>query len=137
MPAPSAPVILIAEDDPEILAMLATRLARRSSRVIEVQDGDTAIAEAEKHRPDLVLLDVMLPGKTGWEVCRHLRRSEATRDAAIIIVTAIGEQLNEMTAGLYGADAHVNKPFEFTELDRQIDAALAARGKLNARHLDA
>src|SRR5688572_7686328 len=114
------PVILIAEDDPEILAMLSTRLSRRAARVIEVQDGDAAITEAERHRPDLVILDVMLPGRSGWEVCRHLRQSETNRQAGIIMVTAIGETLNEMTAGLYGADAFLDKPFEFDELDREI-----------------
>ncbi len=121
------PVVLIAEDDPEILALLASRLGKRASRVIEVQDGESAIIEAERHRPDLVILDVMMPNKNGWEVCRHLRQSAATEHAAIIILTAIGENLNQMTSPLYGADAYIDKPFDFEDLDRKIDAALRAR----------
>jgi DNA-binding response OmpR family regulator len=125
--ARKGPVVLIAEDDPEILALLSTRLGRRASRVIETQDGESAIVEAERHRPDLVILDVMMPNKNGWEVCRHLRQSPLTENAAIIMVTAIGENLNQITSPLYGADDFIDKPFDLDELDRKIDRALKAR----------
>ena len=119
--------ILVADDDPEILGMLSLRLARRGYEVAEAQDGEKTIAEARARRPDLIVLDVMMPLKNGWEVARALRQDETTKDIGIIILTAIGEKVNEMTSPLYGADEHIDKPFEFEELEKAIERVLAKR----------
>nr|HEX4315641.1 response regulator [Kofleriaceae bacterium] len=112
--------ILVVDDDPEILSMLGTRLQKRGYRVSTASDGNEAISLATKELPDIVLLDVMMPGKSGWEVARTLRQDPATHKIKIVMVTAIGAAVNEMTSPLYGADAHVDKPFEFEKLEKVI-----------------
>ncbi|MBS1124397.1 MAG: response regulator receiver protein [Deltaproteobacteria bacterium] len=114
------PNILIVDDDPEIVAMLSTRLGHRGYKVSSAGDGNRAIELVKRERPDLVLLDVMMPGKSGWEVVRTLKQDPLTQGIKIIMVTAIGKQVNEITAQLYGADAYVDKPFEFEKLEKVI-----------------
>lgn len=116
--------ILVVDDDPEIVAMLSTRLNARGFKVTTAGDGKAAIEVARRERPDLVLLDVMMPGKSGWEVARALRQDAATQGIKIVMVTAIGAQVNELTSPLY-ADGHIDKPFEFEKLERMIADALA------------
>lgn len=116
--------ILVVDDDPEILAMLTTRLGHRGYNVSSAVDGHGAIEQAKKAKPALVLLDVMMPGKSGWEVARALKQDPATQDIKIVMVTAIGAQVNELTSPLYGADAHIDKPFEFEKLERVISELL-------------
>ena len=118
--------ILVADDDPEILGMLSLRLQKRGYDVIEASDGEQTLEAARAQKPDLIVLDVMMPGKNGWEVARILRHDDSTRDIGIIMLTAIGEKMNEMTSPIYGADAHIDKPFEFTDLEEKIADVLAA-----------
>jgi DNA-binding response OmpR family regulator len=112
--------ILVVDDDPEIVAMLSTRLAHRGYKVSTASDGHRALELAKRERPDLVLLDVMMPGKSGWEVARALKQDPVTQSIKIVMVTAIGEHVNEITSPLYGADAHIDKPFEFERLEKVI-----------------
>jgi DNA-binding response OmpR family regulator len=116
--------ILVVDDDPEIVTMLSTRLGKRGYKVSTAEDGNRALEVAKRDRPDLVLLDVMMPGKSGWEVARALKQDPVTQAVKIIMVTAIGEKTNEITAPIYGADAHVDKPFEFEKLERVIGELL-------------
>jgi CheY-like chemotaxis protein len=116
--------ILVVYDDPEIVAMLNARLTKRGYKVSTAGDGKAAIELAKRERPDIVLLDVMMPGKSGWEVARALKQDPVTQDIKIVMVTAIGEKTNEITAPIYGADAHVDKPFEFEALERVITKLL-------------
>lgn len=117
--------ILVADDDPEILGLLATRLGKRGYRVIEAADGERALALAREQAPALVVLDVMMPRMNGWEVARSLRQGADTKHIKIVMLTAIGAQVNEMTSPLYGVDAYMDKPFQFAELESQIDELLA------------
>ena len=119
--------ILIVDDDPEIVAMLSTRLSARGYKVSTAGDGKTAIELAKRERPDLVLLDVMMPGKSGWEVARALKQDPVTQAIKIVMVSAIGEQVNAMTSPIYGADAHIDKPFEFERLERVIAGLISSR----------
>ena len=119
--------VLIADDDLEILALTRSLMRRRDLRVIEASDGDEAIRQILEHRPDLVILDVMMPGQTGWEVCRSIRETESLKDIGVIMLTGIGTQMNDMTSPLYGADAHLDKPFDPAELDRVVDRVLQKR----------
>ena len=121
------PVILIADDDPEILTMLGIRLSKKGYQVLEAVDGNQTLNLARKHHPDLVLLDVMMPGKNGWEVAKELRADEQFSNVGIVMLTAIGEKVNEMTSPLYGADAYVDKPFDFSDLEKKIKDVLSAR----------
>jgi CheY-like chemotaxis protein len=112
--------ILVVDDDPEIVTMLSTRLSKRGYTVSTASDGNKALELAKRERPDVVLLDVMMPGKSGWEVARALKQDPVTAHSKIVMVSAIGEKTNEITAPIYGADAHVDKPFEFEQLERVI-----------------
>ncbi|MGE0396032.1 MAG: response regulator [Kofleriaceae bacterium] len=117
--------ILVVDDDPEIVSMLSTRLTKRGYNVSTAADGHRALELAKRERPDIVLLDVMMPGKSGWEVARALKQDPVTQSIKIVMVTAIGESVNELTSPLYGADAHLDKPFEFEKLEKIIAKLLA------------
>jgi two-component system alkaline phosphatase synthesis response regulator PhoP len=119
--------ILVVDDDPEIVAMLTARLGHRGYKISSASDGHRAIELAKRDLPDIVLLDVMMPGKSGWEVARALKQDPATHGIKIVMVTAIGEQVNEITSPLYGADAHIDKPFEFERLERVIQGLVTSR----------
>lgn len=116
--------ILVVDDDPEIVTLLSTRLGKRGYKISTAHDGTRALELAKRERPDLVLLDVMMPGKSGWEVARALKQDPVTQNVKIVMVSAIGEKTNELTAPIYGADAHVDKPFEFEKLERVIGELL-------------
>jgi DNA-binding response OmpR family regulator len=120
----AARTILVVDDDPEIVTMLSLRLGKRGYRVLTAVDGVEAIEKAKRERPDLVILDVMMPGKNGWEVARAIRTDPVTDKIKVVMLTAIGESVNEMTSPLYGADAHIDKPFEFDRLEKTLQALL-------------
>ena len=116
--------ILVVDDDPEIVTMLSTRLGKRGYKITTAGDGHRALELAKRDKPDLVLLDVMMPGKSGWEVARALKQDPVTQACKIVMVSAIGEKTNAITAPIYGADAHVDKPFEFEKLESVISQLL-------------
>lgn len=117
---PHHPCVLVVDDDPEIVTMLSARLEKKGYRVVTASDGNQALAEAKRSRPKLIVLDVMMPHKTGWEVARALKQDPVTEGIKIVMLTAIGEQMNEMTSPLYGADAYFDKPFDFSSLEKKI-----------------
>src|SRR6478752_10216292 len=127
MPNDSKPIVLVADDEPSMVAMLSSHLRSKGFSVLEASDGDQAWELAQDHLPNLVLLDVMMPGMSGWEVCRKIREAVSLAHTGVIMLTGIGEALNEMTSPLYGADAHVDKPFEFADLDAKIEQTLEQR----------
>ncbi len=119
--------VLIADDDPEIRTLLTIRLKKAGFEVFDAADGEQTLAAVREHKPDLVVLDVMMPGKNGWEVAKELRRDEDLKHIGIVMLTAIGERINEMTSPLYGADDYVDKPFEFADLEAKLRAVLATK----------
>jgi DNA-binding response OmpR family regulator len=121
-----ASTVLVADDDLEILKLIVRILRGRGVNVLEATDGEEALALAEKHHPDLMILDVMMPGRTGWEVCRSVRDNADLKGVRVLMLTGIGERLNEMTSPLYGADAYLDKPFDVAELSAVIDRLLVA-----------
>lgn len=124
--AKNARSIVVVDDDPEIVGMLSTRLKTRGYEVSSASDGNAALELCRRLLPDLVLLDVMMPGKSGWEVARALKTDPLTSKIKIVIITAIGEQVNDATSPIYGADAHVDKPFEFDKLERLVERLLGS-----------
>jgi len=108
--------VLIAEDDLEIASMLRKTLSAEGYRITLTYDGEEALRAALAHKPDLVVLDVMMPQMNGWEVCKALRARQEFADVGILMLTAIGPNLNEMTAPLYGADDFLDKPFLIDDL---------------------
>jgi DNA-binding response OmpR family regulator len=130
--AESTPKILIADDSPEIRSLVKTKLASMKCEVLIAKDGEEALSLALSERPDLILLDVMMPGLTGWEVAKNLRQKPEMNGTAIIMVTGVGEVTNAATAPLYGADDHIDKPFELAELEYKVRKALSAKRRQNS-----
>ena len=125
----ATPTILVADDDIDILALVTRHLRTMSVKLLEASDGEEALRLAKREKPNLVILDVMMPGMSGWEVCRAIRDDESLADTGVIMLTGIGERLNEMTSPLYGADEFIDKPFDLGELDTKVRKVLAARKK--------
>jgi DNA-binding response OmpR family regulator len=124
------PVVLIADDEPTMLELVARHLRsldKPKMEVIEASDGDEAWRLARERLPDLVVLDVMMPGMSGWEVCRKIRQDAAFAHTGVLMLTGIGESLNEATSPLFGADDYIDKPFDFEDLDRKILGVLRRR----------
>jgi two-component system alkaline phosphatase synthesis response regulator PhoP len=123
--------ILVAEDEPSIVISLEFLLRGAGHDVTVARNGSDALTLTEKLRPDLVVLDVMLPVVDGFEVCRRIRGNSATRDTRILMLTARGRQ-SEMDKGLAaGANAYMTKPFATRELLETIASLLAgARSSL-------
>lgn len=125
------PKILVADDDPEILATVLHSLRSIEARIFEANDGEEALRLAREHKPDLVVLDVMMPVMSGWEVCRAIRDDVSLAATRVIMLTGIGERLNEMTSPLYGANDFLDKPFDLAELEakarRQLDERQGSR----------
>jgi DNA-binding response OmpR family regulator len=119
--------ILIADDEPNILISLEYLLVREGYRVSVARDGEEAFAAILRDKPALVLLDVMMPKKSGLEVCQELRANDATRDTLVLMLTAKGRE-TDVAKGLgSGADAYMTKPFSTKELVSKVREMLEAR----------
>ncbi|HOX47137.1 MAG TPA: response regulator [Myxococcota bacterium] len=118
------PTILVADDDPEILKMVQAALRPVAARLITANDGEQALSAFLVERPQLVVLDVMMPKLSGWEVVRYIREHEAGREVKVLMLTAIGEALNAATSPVMGADDSLDKPFNFEELASRVRALL-------------
>jgi DNA-binding response OmpR family regulator len=119
--------VLIADDEPNIVISLEFLMKQRGYETRVARDGDEALAEVESFRPDLVLLDVMLPRRSGFEVCQKLR-ADGWTDLRIVMLTAKGRDI-EIEKGLaLGADAYVTKPFSTGELVERVAGLLEAGG---------
>lgn len=121
------PLLLIADDDPELMGILLKRLQSLDCEIITATNGISALETIREKRPDVVMLDVMMPKKNGWEVCKAIRQDPEIARTGVIMLTGIGASLNEMTSPLYGADEYLDKPFNFSELIFKIKRLLASR----------
>lgn len=121
------PLILTADDDPEIRHILTRALAKLDAEVIEAEDGEVALEKIIVEQPDLVVLDVMMPTLSGWEICKYIRQSDTLSDTKVVMLTAIGKTVNEMTSPLYGADAYHDKPFDLGELLETVRGLLPGK----------
>jgi two-component system, OmpR family, phosphate regulon response regulator PhoB len=118
------PSVLIAEDEGALVTLLRYNLEREGYRVLEALDGEEAMLVASEEKPDLVLLDWMLPQLSGIEVCRRLRGRQETRNVPIIMLTARGEQSDRIRGLDTGADDYVTKPFDVDELMARVRAVM-------------
>ena len=116
--------ILIVDDENDILTLLKYNLEKAGFRVISAQDGPEAVNTAKKERPDLILLDIMLPSMEGTEVCKILKGNEATRHIPVIMLTAKGEEVDRIVGFELGADDYIIKPFSPRELVLRVKAVL-------------
>ena len=128
--------ILVVEDDTAILAGLVDLLEGEGFLVRKATNGIKALQLYETHRPDLVLLDIMIPEKSGYDVCREIRRKDQA--TAIVMLTAKGEEIDKVVGLEIGADDYIVKPFAVSELVARVRAALrrAKPGQAEARPSD-
>lgn len=127
------PTILVVEDEVPLLTLLRYNLEKQGFRVDEAADGQEALLRVAETRPDLVLLDWMLPQISGIEVCRQLRRRPGTRDLPIIMVTARTEDQDAVRALDTGADDYIAKPFAMDALLARIRALLRRAGAVGTK----
>lgn len=116
------PLILIAEDEPAIREGLCDALESEGYRVVSAANGPDAVQAFREHAPDLLLLDIMMPGKNGYEVCRDIRREN--RRLPILMLTAKGEEIDKVLGLELGADDYLTKPFGLRELLARVHALL-------------
>ncbi len=125
----SAAKVVVIEDEPDILELIEYNLRREGFEVVTAANGRAGLSVIGREKPDLVLLDLLLPGLDGLDVCRRLRAVESTRDLPVIMVTARGEE-SDVVLGLgVGADDYIHKPFSPRELIARVRAVLR-RGPL-------
>jgi DNA-binding response OmpR family regulator len=122
------PKILIIEDEPDLLEVMQYNLEREGHRVVVCRNGEQGLSRIRTDNPDLVILDLMLPGMDGVEVCRQVKADPVTRAVPIIMVTAKGEE-SDIVLGLgIGADDYITKPFSPRELVARVKVVLRRGG---------
>lgn len=112
--------VLIADDETNIVISLEFLMQREGHRVSVARDGDAALEAIRRERPDLVLLDVMMPGKSGFEVCQAVRADEALAAVKILMLSAKGRDTDLAKGSALGADAYMTKPFSTRELADKV-----------------
>jgi CheY-like chemotaxis protein len=120
-------LVLVADDDADVRELVVFRLERAGYEVVTAGDGDEALQLARELRPAVCLIDVMMPGRDGYEVTRGLREAEETRDTLIVLLTASVQEAAVERGFEAGADDYVKKPFSPAELVERIAAALERR----------
>ena len=121
-------VIAALDDEPDILELLKVNLRKAGYRFEGFQEADDLYGYLDREKPNLILLDLMLPGTDGLEVCRHIRKSEGLSDVPIIMLTARGDESDKVVGLELGADDYVTKPFSVKELVARIHAVLRRPG---------
>jgi two-component system phosphate regulon response regulator PhoB len=116
--------VLVIDDEPEMLRLLDYNLTRAGYAVLTARDGDSGLAAARRHAPDLVILDVMMPGLDGLEVCKRLRQEPTTASRPVLMLTARAEESDRVLGLELGADDYVVKPFGMRELLARVKALL-------------
>lgn len=119
---PKAKRILIADDEPDILEIVGYNLSKEGYEIYTAKDGSEAVAQAKLLNPDLIILDVMMPRKTGVEVCQLLRSLPAFQDTLIIFLTAMSDEASQIKGLETGADDYVNKPISPKVLVSRVNA---------------
>jgi diguanylate cyclase (GGDEF)-like protein len=121
------PTVLIVDDTPANVGILVDYLEGRQVRVTVAQEGEEGLARAEFVQPDLILLDVMMPGMDGFETCRRLKASDRTRDIPVIFMTALSETHDKVAGFAAGGVDYVTKPFQIDEVWARVTTHLALR----------
>ena len=121
-----AHTLLLVDDEPNILISLEFLMRREGYQVLLARDGVEALELLAQHRPDLILLDVMMPRKNGFEVCQELRANDAYKSIRILMLTAKGRDTDVAKGLALGADAYMTKPFSTRELVEKVRSLLPA-----------
>ena len=126
-----APLVLVADDEPDIRELVALRLERARYRVATARDGLEAFSQAVALRPDLIVLDVNMPGQDGFETSHRLREDPRTSHVPVVFLTARTREQDVLAGYAKGGDGYVTKPFEPHELLDRVDA-LVGVGRMRA-----
>jgi len=118
------PLVMIVEDEAPLVTLLRYNLEKEGFGVCEATDGEDALVQIAERKPDVVLLDWMLPLVSGIEVCRQIRRSPASRTLPVIMLTARGEETDKIRGLNSGADDYITKPFSPSELIARVRAVM-------------
>lgn len=124
------PTILLVDDEPTIRYLLRASLEGRGYRLIEADDGPSALQSAQSELPDLILLDIALPGLNGLEVCHRLKDDPATATTPVLLLTGYVDQTNREAAERAGAHGFIAKPFSPAALVARIEEALSHRSSI-------
>lgn len=119
--------VLIIEDESDIAKTLEYNLKKENFEVFIAADGETGLKAALKHKPDIIILDIMLPVMDGFSVCRKLKSDETLKNIPVIILTAKSDEIDKVTGLELGADDYISKPFSIRELIARIRAVLRRR----------
>ncbi len=122
--------ILLVDDEPEIRYIARRMLEKAGHEVSEACDGEECLQKLKAEKPDLILLDVMMPGLKGWEVCRRIKAEDRTRSIPVVMFTVRTSEEDLEESRKCGAEGHINKPFEREELLRVVNRVLDERSKL-------
>ena len=131
-PAPMATTddrqtVLVADDDDDIRLLVAYRMEKAGYAVLQARDGEEAVSLALEHRPDLAIIDVMMPRLDGYEATRQLRERDETKRMPIILLTARAQEADVQRGFEAGADDYIRKPFSPQELRARVQAILGRR----------
>ena len=116
--------VLLIEDEPNIIEAISFILSRDGFTVHTHEDGATAMTKVRAQRPDMIILDVMLPGRSGFDILRDLRSETATRTLPVLMLTARGQAKDRALAAQLGADAYMTKPFSNAEICARVRAMI-------------
>ena len=126
--APDADRVLVVDDEPDIVALCAYHLAKAGYRVVTAGSGSDALEQARRQRPALVVLDLMLPGMSGYDVLQHIRSDDALKQTPVLMLTARREEADRIQGLTLGADDYLTKPFSPQELVLRVGAILRRVG---------
>ncbi len=121
--------ILVVDDEPDILEFIGYNLSKENYEVISAHDGISAIKAAKEHKPDLIILDIMMPKLDGIETCRHLRNIPEFKDTLIVFLTALGDEQSEIKGLNIGADDYIVKPIKPKLLISRVNALIRRLGQ--------
>jgi DNA-binding response OmpR family regulator len=121
--------LLVADDDPDIRRIVATAARKQGMRVIEAEDGERALRLIREEKPDIIVLDVMMPKQDGRDVCRKVRSDDETKAIPIIMFTAKDDQADRVMGLELGADDYIAKPFKIDMLMRRVDYLIWKRSE--------
>jgi len=121
------PVILVADDEAHIVDLITGHFESFDCELLTASDGEQALEMALEHQPDLLIIDISMPGLAGFEVCKHLREMEGFEKTGVIMLTSAGNADADVASPRYGADDHVDKPFSFSELEFKVKRVISER----------
>jgi DNA-binding response OmpR family regulator len=125
----NAATLLVVDDNVDNADLLRDYLTSRGYRVVVAHSGDEALAQFEQTRPALVLLDIMMPGRSGWDVCRLMKQhAEHGKSVRVVMVTALKDWDDKQSAIQQGADDYLTKPIDFNDLSVHVERNLALVG---------